>query len=327
MIKWHIKYALASILDIMPFKHYLHNKAQKILGGDKLDEEEMLSRAVELFSLTFKFKSSIEQAKVLEIGTGWFPYMPVVAYIYGAKNIITVDLNPWLSNETLRQTIKSILNNSEQLTNNIKLNNTEANKNLIRLKSIYDQDLSFQETLKKLNINYMHGFDVCLLELKDADKIDLVFSSNVLEHIEESALKNIHKHVIKISTDNTLAVHRFNPADHYSYLSGSSISFLTIPDLLWKIYRSGGIAYHNRLRTIEHSEIIQAAGWSKLLWADAVDVKVADRVKNGELRLNHKYKGMSAEEVCAFYSWMVLSKAEANQMLKPKIVSWVNEII
>lgn len=327
MIKWHIKYSLAAILGLLPFRHYLHQKAQKLLGGAKLDEEEMLSRAIELYSLISKFRMRIEDNNVLEIGTGWFPYMPIVAYLYGAKNITTVDLNPWLTNRTLRQTMRSVLDNQQQLVANTKLEYKDIEKKLSNLEDIYAENSSFDNTLSKLHINYLPNYDVCDLSFDEEKKIDLILSSNVLEHINENVLKKIHKHLLIVSTNSVIAVHRYNPADHYAHLSGSSISFLTIPELLWRVYRQGGIAYHNRLRTIEHAAIVKNAGWGIKFWADAIDNKIALKVKNEEIKLNTKYKKMSVDEVCAFYSWFVLSKETYPQEDIPRIVSWVSEII
>jgi 2-polyprenyl-3-methyl-5-hydroxy-6-metoxy-1,4-benzoquinol methylase len=327
MIKWHIKYALASLLGILPFRHYLHHKVQLVLGGSKLDEKEMLTRAVELYTLAFKNKRSLEDNIVLEIGTGWFPFMPIIAYLYGAKNIITIDINPWLRHETVRQTIKSILDNSEYLKNGIDSGYSNFDVKLSDLKNIYDKNDSLKETLEKLNINYIHSYDICNLSLDNEDKVDLVISSNVLEHIDQEKLGEIHKHLFEITKPNAIAVHRFNPGDHYSHLSGSSVSFLTISESLWRIYREGGIAYHNRLRTIEHAKVIIQANWSIHLWVDAIDNKAIKNIENGEIRLNAKYKNMSTQETCAFYSWMVLGKNNELHVSKPKTASWITDVL
>lgn len=327
MIKWHIKYALAAILGIFPYRHFIHHKVQLVLGGLKLNEKEMLSRAVELYTLAFKNKQSLKDNTILEIGTGWFPFMPIVAYLYGAKKIITVDINPWLKDETVRETLKCILVNSEYLRNSIASDYNEFDSKISKLRTIYEQNYGFSKTFEELNINYIHSYDVCNLILDEAEKIDLVISSNVLEHIDQVKLHEIHEHLFDISKSNAIAIHRFNPGDHYSHLSGSSVSFLTISEILWRIYRQGGIAYHNRLRTHEHADVIKQAKWNIQLWVDAIDNKAVQNIESGDLKLNNKYKNMTSNEACAFYSWMVLGKDRELQVSKPKIVSWITDII
>lgn len=325
MIKWHVKYFLAAILGLMPFRHYLHFKAQCLLGGAKLDEEEMLSRAIELYSLVFTFKKSLYATKVLELGTGWFPYMPIVAFLFGARDIVTVDLNPWLSNETLRKTIKSILDKEEKIKVNLNFDSEILNSRFSVLKSIYNDNCEFRLTLDRLGIKYLSNYNVCNLEVDE--KFDVILSSNVLEHIEINALSKIHAHLLNVVSDKGIAVHRYNPADHYAYLSGSTISFLTVPDWLWRFYRQGGIAYHNRLRTREHASLVSNNDWVIKLWADAIDNKAVELLEGKKVNLNNRYNEMDLDEICAYYSWFVLSKLPGNSCVKPKKVKWITEVI
>ena len=329
MIKWYIKYLLSTILGIMPFRHKLHQLAQKIIGSHVLDEEEMLSRALELLLLSKKhMNGDIHNLNLLEIGTGWYPYVPIISYLLGARNIVTVDINPWLTHENLHKTIKSVIKNSCEIQKSLAVDEHSYRSNINKLKEIVDAKPTNLSILKELNINYLPGMDVNDIKVSDQDKFDIILSANVLEHIDPDMLAKIYRSMIEVSSETGIMVHRFNPADHFAKLSGSTLTFLTVSDFVWNTFLGGrGISYHNRLRASEHVGLHNSNGWSIQFWANAVDQRAVEGVKSGAVKLTDRYLNMEIEDVCTFYCWLVSGKGKADAILKPKTVKWVTDIL
>ncbi len=327
MLKWYLKYFLSAMLGILPFRHKIHSYVQTLTGSGGLDEDEMLSRVIELYSLSLKYRDSLKNANILEIGTGWYPFVPIVACLYGANKVVTVDLNPWLTVKTFKLSLESIIKNKKKIIKNLGEWDNTIEKKLYSLKDKLNENDDIQIYLKQLNIEYLSNYDVCNYNPNNNEKPDLILSSNVLEHIPEKILSKIHNHLSKISTDKCLAVHRFNPADHFANLSGSTISFLSIPNFLWKILGGSGLSYHNRLRTIEHAELAINNFWTIRLWADAIDEKAKNKIQQNKINLLSKYKNMDINTICAFYSWLVLKPGIQSNLPKPKNVKWIADII
>lgn len=53
----------------------------------------------------------------LEIGTGWIPLVPMVYWLMGAEKTITIDLNPYLKAELVKECLLYISENKEEVLN------------------------------------------------------------------------------------------------------------------------------------------------------------------------------------------------------------------
>src|SRR5690606_31918877 len=75
----------------------LYHFLQKCAGTNRLNLRRDLDRAFELVDLTFQAGASIEGSTCLEVGTGWRPFVPFVFALGGARRVVTIDVNPWLT--------------------------------------------------------------------------------------------------------------------------------------------------------------------------------------------------------------------------------------
>jgi hypothetical protein len=179
----------------------------------------------------------------LEIGTGWYPLVPIYFFLCNVKFIYTIDINQLLTYNQLIKTLEKF--NSEEVElrkfEYLDAKNFEIINNILNNK----KNFTLQSALAYLNIKYkFENFMDC-----DISKpIDLLHSNNTLEHIPKQELNEIIKKSKEIMKSKGIQSHFIDLSDHYSHKNSiSNLNFLSYSSKEWKKYNSF-IHYQNRLR-------------------------------------------------------------------------------
>ncbi len=218
--------------DIISDKIYLF--FQKYLG--QLDIYKYLDSA-EMFIQNFDRPK--RNTLYLEIGTGWYPIVPLkilkkFAYPKSIENILVFSYDN-------RKLMSS--KNEKDAFDVLQLQKAEFFNKFCYLPNV---DLS------------VHDFS----ELKSIDFNDVViFSKATLQHIKPELIIKIHKNLI-VRFPNHKIIHLINCNDHRQHTdkSISKYDFLKYNEQTWlrKITR---FDYHNRLRIIEYQNIFELLGY------------------------------------------------------------------
>ena len=247
---WKTKYLLMNGLSRVPFNEKLHFAAQRLLGKHSLDAEEMFGRAAELFRVLRRAGGNVQGKTVLEIGTGWFPFAALLSYLFGAREVVTVDIHPWLTLGNAVKTFEHAQRLGEGVLEKVGADRADFAERCRTASRSASAARHLDGFFAPLGIRYLPKTDLLVADIPDGS-VDVVFSSNVLEHIPPEVLAEIHGKTGRLAREGGFAVHRFNPDDHYKNLSGSSVSFLEYDERGWRLLGGYGLAYHNRLRTVE----------------------------------------------------------------------------
>lgn len=120
-----------------------------------------MNGALEAIGRTF------EGATVLEIGSGWFPTIPIMLALGGAMRVLMSDLNPHIDNVTFAATLRFL---KGIMPTNSRLNAITR--------------------LDDLPIAYLAPFDINTIA---NGTVDFVISRTVLEHIPSNDLTHLLK--------------------------------------------------------------------------------------------------------------------------------------
>ena len=324
---WIIKSLAINLISRLPFCEQIHFWGQKLLGKHRLDASEMYSRALELFRLVHHVGVSLRDKTILEIGTGWFPFVPLLSHLAGARKVITVDIHPWLTLHNTERTVKALEAFLDGFAHHIGQDADDLRVCYRDVRQNLEKSGTLQEFFESINVSYICPCDITRHPI-EAESADIVFSSNVLEHIEPDLLLRIHRRTGELMNPDGLAVHRFNPGDHRQAGTGLSINFLRYPESTWRFLGGTGLAYENRLRSCEHAELVRKAGLKLQLWADALDQSSLEALKTGGVDLAPRFRYISQEYLCAFYSWFVVRPNSCYASLKEPIrVKWIDELL
>lgn len=193
----------------------------------------------------------------VELGTGWFPIVPLALLLSGAKTVYTVDIQDVLSVEQVRSTL-------EMCSRLLARGDISAPRpdaiSTVRDALVADKYDSASSLLERLGIFPVIG-DASSLDLT-SDSVDLVTSDSTLEHVYPVSIVSIFEEFSRIVRADGVMSHHIDLADHFTtFDSGITVyNFLRFSDEQWKRYNSS-LNYQNRLRIVDYREFHEAAGW------------------------------------------------------------------
>jgi SAM-dependent methyltransferase len=310
-LSWKKKALVLGMLSRMPGGRRVYHALQRMLGTNKPDPDEYLSRALEIVRMMREHGASPEGAAIFEIGTGWWPFVPFLLALAGARRIITVDINPWLH-------ISYALQTHEALGGRLDMIGKELDIPSATLQARYEATRghagSLAGLLEAYRAEYRCPGDARATGLGN-DSVDLVVSSNVFAHVPPDILKDIHRESFRILKPGGLGVYRFNLDDSYWYddQSITSVNFLRFSEVEWRRY-GRGLAYHNRLRGVQHRQLLEEAGFKVLSDKTRVDARAVAAIESGALPVHADFAGFKPEQLAAAYIWMVCRRPSQSEV-------------
>jgi hypothetical protein len=117
-----------------------------------------------------------------EIGTGWTALVPLTYWLAGAEKTITVDLNPWLRKNLVKESLSYINEHQDEIKNVV--GEFLSTERLTALSEFYIKSKNFdmREYLQFCHIEYICPGDAAKTSLPD-NSVDFYTSCAVLEHI------------------------------------------------------------------------------------------------------------------------------------------------
>jgi hypothetical protein len=213
----------------------------------------------------FSFVNSEKHSfSALELGTGWFPILPVAFYLCGARRIFTIDRTNLLSAQRVKEVIGFFIDyaKKDDLAKIVPWVQTDK---VSTLRTIFENwKLSpIEELLEKLHIYFM----VC--DARDTglkpSSIDLFVSNTTLEYIPENSLQGIFDEFRRLASPGALMSHLIITSDHYADIDHSitPFNFLKYPKWLWRLFNNTW-HYQNRLRASDYCKLYQRSGFEVL---------------------------------------------------------------
>ncbi len=305
-MNWKAKAHLLALLSRIPAGRQVYHSLQRVAGTNRLQLDRDLHRAFELTDLSMEAGHSLEGTDVFEIGTGWRPLVPFVFALAGAKSVRTIDVNPWLTKTYALETWAAIGDRLEEIAARTGAPDSELEQ---RYRAVDTSVESLSEFLKQLNITYIYPGDARETGF-EAQSVDLIVSSNVLEHIPLDVQTAIHEESLRVLKPGGLSVHRFNPQDHNSTVDSSitHANFLKFSSDEWTWLGGSGLAYHNRLRSREYRQMFENCGFELTVCRERIDQRSLDAIQSGELVVDKQFSHFSPKELAVDYMWVVAEK-------------------
>jgi hypothetical protein len=193
----------------------------------------------------------------LEIGTGWYPIVPISLFLVGSEKIYSVDIKMLTSKERIIKTLNKFLefHNSGKLKDYI--NYSSERFKVITSILENDENYDLDQILQLLKITYIIE-DARKLSLAD-DSIDLVNSNNTFEHIYPELLIPILKEFKRVvKKQNGVMSHFIDMSDHFAHFDKTIniYNFLQFSDKQWK-WIDNSIQPQSRIRIYDYKKIYE----------------------------------------------------------------------
>ena len=249
----------------------------------------------------------IRDKVILEIGTGRRINTPIALWLLGAGKVITVDINPYLKLELVRDDLRYVSENQEEIRALFKNRILEERFSL--LLDAARKGLGLAGILELFHVRYMAPMDASRLDLPEKS-VDYLISYNVFEHIPPGVIDSILKEGSRVIRDDGLFVHRIDFSDHFAHQDKSInfVNYLRYDDSEWGRIVHNHFMYMNRLRVDDMEELFERAGQRIVSSYPYQHPEVLDLYKRGEIRLAEKYRHKSEHSICTIDSWIVSEK-------------------
>lgn len=303
MKKWHLKAFVQKTISFLPGGNGINFLFQKyITKGVFLTDEYFLDRmehAKEHLD-AFKHHSKVELQSTLELGTGWYPVVPISMFLSGAERVITLDISKLCNKERLTTTLEMFSKYiaDRKLENYISI---RADRLEILKKIIIEKDkLSFEEMLSKLKIVYL---------LMDARKLDfpsgsisLIHSNNTFEHVYTAVLKEILIEFKKLTSKGGIMSHFVDMSDHFAH-SDKSITiynYLQFSEKKWNRI-DNSIQPQNRMRITHYRKIYQELG----IPITKEELRPGNLTELNTIKVHQEFSHISPEELAVSHCLLI----------------------
>ena len=260
--KWKIKAALQKTISKFPQREKLNYLLQKhVTKGVRLDDEHFemkIIHARDHIRYFNQYGHGLEGATVLELGTGWYPIVPISLYLSGVEKTISLDIQNWLNKKHLIVALQKFAEWNANGKLKEYLPKMDAGRWTILEKLLVNaENLERDELLSAINLE-VRLEDARNLSLPD-DSVAYICSNNTFEHIYPEVLKDILKEFKRVIYTEGVMSHFIDMSDHFAH-SDDSITiynFLQFDEKTWRKV-DNKIQPQNRLRFRAYKDIYEA---------------------------------------------------------------------
>ena len=194
-------------------------------------------------------------ASVLELGTGWTHFYAIYLRLFFEPKTILFDIQDNRQLQALKRrtsSLAAVLASQQDLQ-------AASVQNLTRQIA---QVEGFSELYQLLGMNYIiepRG----KLTAMSSDRFEMVFSVDVLEHVERTALPATISDIYRVLKPGGISIHQIGLDDHLSHYAPGmpSKNYLRYSDRTWKLFFENKVQYFNRIQLAEFLTLFQQGGF------------------------------------------------------------------
>jgi SAM-dependent methyltransferase len=274
----------------------INTRLQHVFGSLR-DFDGHIAGKISDWATTMGYLSSVGfrvgGARLMEIGTGWHPALPLCFILAGARSIATFDIVRLLGETETFRLLGSLDMYVPKIAELAGESTATVHARLMELR----RTRNLAELLSKSCINYFAPVDGRATGLK-LDSIDLVYSNSVLEHVPPEVICGLMEESFRVLKPGGLVLHNVGCNDHYAFFdkSISFVNFLQYGEREWRIWNNP-IQYQNRLRAPEFVDLAIQAGFEII--GKKTHVRPGTMEALAQLRIAPQFNRFSRDEVAA----------------------------
>ena len=311
MARWILKAAIQKALSGLPSSHALNRIFQDRFTGS-LDLtptrlSDQLSRAARHLQAYLKIHGRLP-GTVLEVGTGWFPVIPLGLHLCGCGQIYSIDRTQLMRRADVQRTLGAVtaLHREGRLLEVLPdfqpdrvARLAEMAQDLERATTRDDGDAAI--ILKRFDIHYQASH-LEALALREGS-VDLALTNSVLEHLRLEQIELLLTELRRLSARSGVASHFIDLGDHYAVFDRrvDVYNFLKFPDPVWSLINSR-LHFQNRLRISDYRRIFETTRWRIVEEAS----QRGTQADLAPIRLSSRFRAYRPEDVLVYRSWVTV---------------------
>ena len=236
--------------------------------------------------------------RLLEVGTGHVPLVPIGFYLCGAQSVATIDLHRRIEWGLTHECLKWIAAHRQEVFG--------VYQDLVP-KSLFDERFGVLERcqstpqlfLEEAAIAYLAPMDAAKTSLP-SESVDFHFSVTTLEHIPPAVLVDIFIEANRILKSNGIAIHFVDPTDHFQHQDPTipRMNFLQFSEKEWLRIAGNEFAYCNRMLPTDYMRLFAEQGY-ELLRVDVETDHASMLALDKGFPVADNFKEYAAEDLCS----------------------------
>lgn len=257
---WRLKGMAQKALSVVPGGVALNTALQRVVGELRAPEANFDAKIGDwqglMGLLAAAGRRSIDDAVMVEVGTGWYPTNPLLFALAGAREVHTYDIVRHLDEGMTRQLLAHLDSRAARIAATAGLPLDAVQARIARWRATRGLDA----LLDAAGIRYHAPGDARATGLADGS-VDIVFSNSVLEHVDPALLPGLMAESRRLVGRRGLAAHAVACNDHYAHFDRaiSFVNYLRYDDASWAFWNNP-LNYQNRLRAPDFIAAARAAG-------------------------------------------------------------------
>lgn len=300
-MRWQFRCARNTVAAALPFQRRLRALKRRLSGRTHhIHEASVYSGGFDQITLLRDAGLELRGATVLELGTGWYPVIPLMLRLAGADRVILTDVHALMDRETLGAATGFLLARRADLARRLGQTETEIEATLA-----LPPEMPLEEALERLGLVYRVPIDLARPDLA----VDAIVSHTVLEHIPPAVLEQIFLQSHAALRPGGLINHGIDHSDHRQHQDPrlSRIDFLRYGETAWRLLCLNPQDYTNRLRHPDYVAMIEAAGFETVIERPLVDARA--RADLETLPLAPRFQGRNPDDLATTWSHIVARPA------------------
>jgi Methyltransferase domain len=264
---WLLKAGVQGAISLVPGRHRLNALAQRhVTGSLALSEATFQAKVAQCGHHLARFRelrgSEAPLGDVLELGTGWYPIVPVGLALAGAHAVTTLDVSPLADADRTRQTLElytAWLDSGRLATALPGVDAARAEKALFAAREA--GAASARDLLARVGVHAVVG-DARAAGLPGGCT-ELIVSNNTFEHIPPAVLQATMAELRRVAAPGAVMDHFVDISDHYAHFDHSitEFNYLRYGPRVWRVFNNR-LQYQSRLRAPDYRRLVEDAGFS-----------------------------------------------------------------
>lgn len=261
---WRVKGAIQKVLGYVPGGDHLHYVLQRRGGGLRDVGRECDIKVDDWRLMVGHLRDAgvaLAGARLLEMGTGWYPTFPFCLHLGGAARVHTVDLNRHLRADLTLACAERLARHTATIAEYSGRDKAAIETARTALVAALKQGASLEDASGGV-ISYRAPGDAAATGLPAAS-VDVVFSNSVLEHVPGPVIEACLVEARRILRPGGIVFHSVNCGDHYAYVDRSidQLHYLRYSNRAWRRWNNAFL-YQNRLRSEDFTRMARDAGFA-----------------------------------------------------------------
>lgn len=306
-MNFRVKAFIQNSIDLLPgaLSYEVYYQFQRNFAGlRKINPSSRINAGGKVVELASQVNFSMHGKRVLEVGSGRSPILPISLWLHGASRVVTCDLNPYFKEDIWIDSFQWLKSNKEQVIESCEGIDQEKLTELLRNKQFCEKG-KILTNLHRIGIDYLAPADARMLPFDD-DYFDAHVSYTVLEHIPRDVLRDIFVEAKRLVRPAGVIIHNIDYTDHFSHSDKriSAINFLKFDERDFARLAENKFMYMNRLRDDDFRNL-----WHELSLCPYVSEKSLSEDLLSLLRsavkpvLHDRFSGKSDEDLATVESW------------------------